>query len=273
MKTLEFGSKVKVKLPDIGLGTWRMGGSFTPDNSHDAEEVASIKKALEIGYSFIDTAEMYGSGHSEELVGRAAAGSDVFIATKVWQTNLRHDDLIKAAERSLKRLNRKQIDLYQVHWPNDSIPLRETMKAMEKLADDGMILHIGVSNFGVELLEDAQSFLSRHEILSDQVSYSVADREPENGLTEYCRKQRIGIIAYEPLAKGKVFEGKTGRVLAEAARMVSKTPAQVALNWLMSKNTLPIPKSTDHAHLKENFDACGWRLPEKVLKFIDESLK
>lgn len=273
MESLVFGVKKKVAMPDIGLGTWRIGGSFTPDSSHDAADIASINKAIGMGYRLIDTAEMYGGGHSEELVGIAAADSDVFIATKVWQTNLRYDDLLSAARRSLKRLKRKHVDLYQIHWPSDDIPLRETMKAMEKLADDGVITHIGVSNFGVELLEDARSYLSRHDIFSDQVSYSVAHREPENGLTEYCRKHGIGIIAYEPLAKGKVFEGRVGRVLAEASEMVARTRSQVALNWLMCKHALPIPKSIDFNHLAENFGASGWRLPAKVLKFIDDSLR
>lgn len=259
-------------MPEIGLGTWRMGGSFKADSSHDAHETAAIKKAIGMGYRLIDTAEMYGDGHSEELVGIAAEGADVFIATKVWQTHLSYDDVLKAARRSLKRLRREYIDLYQVHWPSDSIPLRETMRAMEKLADDCSIRHIGVSNFGPELLEDAGSYLSRHEIFSDQVSYSVADRGPENGLTDYCRKNGIGIMAYEPLAKGRVFEGRTGSVLAEAAGMVSRTPAQVALNWLICKRALPIPKSTDALHLQENLGSSGWRLPDRVLKFMDEDL-
>lgn len=272
METMSFGARTKITMPDIGLGTWRIGGSFTADSSQDVSEIAAVSKAIEMGYRFIDTAEMYGNGHSEELVGTAATDREVFIATKVWQTNLRYDDVLKAAGRSLKRLKRKYIDLYQIHWPNDSIPLRETMRAMEKLADDGIIRHIGVSNFGLELLEDASSHLSRHDIFSDQVSYSIADREPENGLTEYCRKHGIGIIAYEPLAKGKVFEGRKGRVLAEAAAMVSRTQAQVALNWLMCKRALPIPKSVDFSHLSENLGATGWRLPEKVMKFMDQSL-
>ena len=124
MKPLEFGRSEKVRMPDIGLGTWKMGGGSKPDTSNDQREKDAIRKALEIGYSFIDTAEMYGGGHAEELVGEAAEGREVFIATKVWQTNLHYDDVIRAAEASLKRLRRKQIDLYQIHWPSDDIPLR-----------------------------------------------------------------------------------------------------------------------------------------------------
>jgi diketogulonate reductase-like aldo/keto reductase len=272
MKTLEFGSREKVRMPDMGLGTWKMGGGTAPDTSNDERELDAIRTAIDIGYSFIDTAEMYGGGHTEELVGRAAEGKDVFIATKVWQTNLHYDDVLRAAEASLKRLRRKQIDLYQVHWPNDAIPLRETMKAMEKLVDDGRIRYIGVSNFGPELIDDARSHLSRCDIISDQVSYSLADRTPENGLTDYCRREGIGIIAYEPLSRGRVFRGRTGKILAEASDMVSRTRAQVALNWLISKGALPIPKSSRHDHLLENFGAAGWRLPEKVLKFIDSGV-
>lgn len=273
MKPLEFGRSEKVRMPDIGLGTWKMGGGSKPDTSNDQREKDAIRKALEIGYSFIDTAEMYGGGHAEELVGEAAEGREVFIATKVWQTNLHYDDVIRAAEASLKRLRRKQIDLYQIHWPSDDIPLRETMKAMEKLVDDGRVRYIGVSNFGPELIDDARCHMSRYDIISDQVSYSLADRNPESGLTDYCRREGIGIIAYEPLSRGKVFSGRTGRILAEAASMVSRTKAQVALNWLISKGALPIPKSSSADHLHENFGAAGWRLPEKVLKFIDDGIR
>ncbi|MCL5437513.1 MAG: aldo/keto reductase [Candidatus Thermoplasmatota archaeon] len=272
MGIMEFGSSHSVRMPDIGMGTWKMGGEFTADTSRDTEEIEALKAGLDIGYSFIDTAEMYGAGHAEELVGRAISGRDVFIATKVWQTNLGYDDVLKAADRSLRRLGRKTIDLYQIHWPNDSIPLRDTMRAMEKLVEEGKIAHIGVSNFDVELIEDAMSHLSRNELFSNQISYSLVDRRAENGLLNYCKKQRIGIIAYEPLARGKVFKGRTGRVLAKAAEMAHKTEAQVALNWIMSRGAVPIPKASSIDHLKENFGASGWRLSGKVLQFMEREL-
>ncbi len=271
MAVFEFGSKRKLKLPEVGLGTWRIGGSFTPDHSNEDAEVDAIRKAIEMGYSFIDTAEMYGAGNAEKLVGRASAGKDVFIATKVSQSNLRYDDVMKAADRSLKRLGVHKIGLYQVHWPNDSVPLRETMRAMEKLVEDGRVEYIGVSNFDAQLLDDARSYLSREDVVTDQVSYSLADRAPEYELMDYARKNSIGIIAYEPLSRRKVLTGQTGQKLLQIAGRTGRTAAQVALNWLICKGAVPIPKSTDMAHLRENIGAANWRLAEEDVRLLDSS--
>lgn len=265
----DLGGGRGLKLPEIGLGTWRIGGSFTPDHSEDKESAEAIAFALDLGFRLIDTAEMYGSGNSESIVGRAAKGRDVILATKVWNSNLRYDDLIKAADRSLGRLGVKTIDLYQVHWPNDSIPLRETMRAMEKLVEEGKIRHIGVSNFDAQLLDDARSYLSREEIVSDQVSYSLVDRTPEYELMDYCRREGIRILAYEPLARMKVLTGKTGRAIEAVAKKCGRTPVQVALNWIISKGAIPIPKSTDRKHLEENIRAAGWRLDPGDVRLLD----
>ncbi|MEM3851397.1 MAG: aldo/keto reductase [Methanomassiliicoccales archaeon] len=258
-------------VPEIGLGTWKLGGTFTPDTENDKRDVAAIRTALEIGYRFIDTAEMYGAGHCEELVRQAVDGSEgVTIATKVWQTNLAYEDVLKSAQRSLKRLGVKTIDLYQIHWPNDSIPIRETMRAMEKLKEEGKIAHIGVSNFGVELLEDARSCLSKYEIVSNQIKFNLLDKAAEHDLLAYCKKEGIGIIAYEPLARGRVFTGRCGKVLNEIAARNGKTPSQVALNWIICSGAMPIPKSSDAVHLKENLGATDWRLYASDLKVLND---
>jgi len=269
MRLFKFGKNEKFEVPEIGLGTWTIGGTFTADHSADASAVKSIQRAFDMGYSFVDTAEMYGAGHTEEIVGMALRGRKVTVATKVWQTNLHYDDVLSAARRSIERLGVNCIDLYQIHWPNDSIPLRETMKAMEKLVDDGLVRHIGVSNFDEELLEDAAGYLSHREIVSDQVKFSLIDREPLNGLLDYCRDNHIGIIAYEPLSRGKVLSGATGKVLASIARRKGMTPVQIALNWLISKGAMPIPKSTSPEHLLENLQAAGWRLSGEDVQKLD----
>lgn len=269
---LEFGNRKRVQLPELGLGTWRIGGGFTPDHSRDDYYADVIGKALEMGYSMIDTAEMYGSGNAEQIVGKAIRDREPFIATKVSQSNLRYEDVLKAADRSLERLGVSAIDLYQVHWPSDKIPLRDTMRAMEKLAEEGKVRYIGVSNFDAQLLDDARSCLSHEDILTDQVSFSLLDRSPEYELLDYCRTAGVGIIAYEPLARKKVLSGRYGRLLSEIASRYGKTPAQVALNWILCKGGLPIPKSSDPAHLEENLGACGWRLSEKDVRSLDEEM-
>ncbi len=147
----------------LGLGTWEIGGGFSPSTSGDAESVHALQLGIELGMRFIDTAEMYGHGHSEEIVAKAVKSQrdNVFIASKVSREHLHYDDVIRACEFSLKRLETDYVDLYQVHWPNDNIPIAETIKALEHLAAEGKIHHIGVSNFSVQQTREAQNALSQ----------------------------------------------------------------------------------------------------------------
>lgn len=269
MAGFAFGGEKQLRMPEIGLGTWRIGGGFTPDHSLDEYNVETLRKAIDMGYSLIDTAEMYGSGNTETLVGKAIDDREVMIATKVSQSNLRYDDVMKAAERSITRLGVDAIDLYQIHWPNDNIPLKETMRAMEKLVEDGRVRNIGVSNFDVQLMEDARSYLSRQDIVTNQVSFSLLDRRPECDVMDYCRKANIGILAYEPLARQKVFRGGLGVALAEVGGRHGKTQAQVALNWIICKGSVPIPKSTDVKHLAENLGAADWRMTANDMGLLE----
>ena len=146
----------------MGLGTWGIGGEMGPDSSRDEAGIEALRLGLDLEMKFIDTAEMYGAGHSEEVVARALEGrrDRVFVASKVSPRHFSYNDVLEAAKSSLKRLGLKQMDLYQLHWPNPRIPLSETMRAMEKLVGDGIISHIGVSNFSVEQMKEAQQSLS-----------------------------------------------------------------------------------------------------------------
>ena len=188
------------------MGTWRLGGSFVPDYSGDQMAIESLRAGIGLGLTMIDTAEGYAAGHSEELVGEAVKGmrESVFIATKVSRAHLSYDGVLRAAEASLKRLNTSYIDLYQVHWPNPSIPIKETMSAMERLVDEGKIRFIGVSNFSVELLAEAQEYLTKYRIASNQVEYNILDKHIEKDLLPLAEKESITIIAYSPLAVGAV---------------------------------------------------------------------
>ncbi|MEM2225333.1 MAG: aldo/keto reductase [Candidatus Caldarchaeum sp.] len=256
----------------IGLGTWNMGGSSHPDYRNDDNYIEAIRYAVELGMNHIDTAEMYGAGHAEELVGRAVKNfsrDDVFIATKVWPSNLRYDDVIKSCRRSLERLGVRYVDLYMIHWPNPSTPLSETMRAMEKLVKDGLVRYIGVSNFDVGLVEEAMEALKSEEIVSNQVEYSLESRDVEKKLIPFCERNGITVVAYTPLGKGRIpaeasSRSARGRVLAEVAAKYGKTPAQVALNWVIWKpNVITIPKAVRKEHLEENAGGAGWRLAEE----------
>lgn len=266
------------KIPSIGLGTWRIGGDFIPDRTKDALWIDTLKFGIEysiekVGKVLIDTAELYGAGHSEELVGKAIkdfSRDKIFIVTKVRGENLEFSKVIKAAKGSLERLGVGYIDLYLVHWPNPRVPLKVTMRAMEKLVDDGIARFIGVSNFDSRLLKEARSYLSKVDIVVNQVKFSVLDRSVERGLLSFCQREKIIVMAYSPLEKGEVVNNE---ILRTVARKYNKTPAQIALNWLISKPyVVAIPKSEKKDRIKENLDAMGWRLELEDIKYIDENI-
>lgn len=244
-----------------------MGGKFEKDPSNFDESIKILRSGLDMGIKLIDVAEIYGQGLTEEIVGEAISGydrKDIFIISKVWKTNLRYGDVLKAMQGSLKRLKTDYIDLYLVHWPNDEIPLSETMRAMEHLADEGLARNIGVSNFSVELLKEAQSHLNHSKIAANQIEYSFVERSAEKDIIPYCRANGLKVIAYRPLARGILAESQNKK-LAELAEKYDKTPAQVALNWIISQDIAVIPKAGSIAHLQENLGALGWKLDENDL--------
>lgn len=271
------------RIAAIGLGTWRIGGDFEPDYLHDMEAIEAIKYAIELGMTHIDTAEIYGGGHSEELVGEAIKmfkRDELFIATKVWHTNLRYDDVLKACERSLRRLQLSYVDLYMIHWPNEKVPLSETMKAMERLYKEGKIRYIGVSNFSSSQIEEARSYLSTTDIVANQVEYNLYDREIESELMPYCFNNKIMIVAYSPLARGALIAelkkawSKKAKLLKELAEKYSKTPIQIALNWVIWHNhVIAIPKAIQKHHLEENAGAAGWKLTKEDYELISKTWK
>ncbi len=265
------------KVPEIGLGTWRMGGGSTPDRSRDAEWIEAIRTAIGLGMTHIDTAEMYGAGHAEELVGAAIKGlqrEELFIATKVWPTNLRYEAVLRSCEGSLRRLGLKYVDLYMIHWPSEEVPLRETMKALEKLYKDGKIRHIGVSNFSAKLLDEARTYLSVADVVADQVEYNLLNRSVEVDLFSYCRKEGITVTAYSPLGRGRIpmevkSDTRLGRALKETAGKYGKTPVQVALNWTLYHDfVIAIPKAVSREHLEENAGSSGWRLDPSDYEYL-----
>lgn len=257
-----------VTLPKIGFGTWKIGGKSTPDHSVDEKSLAALRYALEIGYTHFDTAEMYANGHSEELVGQAVRESgrkreDVFITSKVTPSHLRYDDVLKSCENSLRRLKMDYIDLYLIHWPNTGTKYEDTFKALNKLVRDGKVRHIGVSNFDIPLLKQAQK-LCETPIVTNQVPYSLSDRSyVKNGVLEYCQANGILITAYEPLNSGNLLTDKT---VNEVAKKYNATPFQIALAWVTNQpRVITIPMSFNPAHIRENFEAAEIELtPDEI---------
>ena len=298
--------KSDLRVSIIGLGAWQASGKAWGIDVEDEQIVKAMIRAYELGVNLIDTAEAYGDGHSEEVVARAIreiGRENLVIATKVHGGHLRYNDVLKAAENSLRRLGIREIDLYQVHWPDpwEQVPLRQTMRAMEKLYKEGKIRAIGVSNFAVRDLEEARKHLSDAVIASNQVRYNMLQREIEEEVIPYCKKENITIIAYSPLAQG-ALTGKyslsnkpsddirrhnklfSDRNLSEISRLLTvleriaktrnKTVAQVAMNWLLREgNVVPIPGAKNPKQAEENAGAAGWRLSQRELTEIDSVLK
>jgi diketogulonate reductase-like aldo/keto reductase len=245
-------------LPKIGFGTWMIGGESFPDLTTDPASMSALRSALEIGYTHFDTAEYYAGGHAEELVGRAAREANtnrenLFITTKVSPEHLNYADVFKSCENSLRRLNMEYIDLYLIHWPRVGMKLEETFRALNKLVRDGKVKNLGVSNFNLKLLKQAQSF-SESSIITDQVPYSLPNHTyVENGVVEYCRKNDILVTAYSPL---KFRSMRVNKTLGDISKAHSATPFQIALTWLvMQPRVITIPMSFNPVHIKENFDA------------------
>lgn len=244
------------KVSTIGMGTWRIG-SFRTSDEREAQ-VKVLRRGVELGINLIDTAEMYSHGKSEEVVADAIKGirKDVFIASKVSPENLHHDDLVKACKASLRRLETSCIDLYQVHWPNPKIPIKETMAAMEELVRDGEVRYIGVSNFNVAETNAARAALARSEIVSNQVEYSLSNRYVEPEILPYCEKERLTLIAYSPLARGQI----SNSIHRELLQKLGMTPAQVMLNWVTrNEQVVAIPKAASISHLEENVSSVSTR--------------
>jgi len=281
------------KVSAIGIGMWQAGGKAWGEDVRDSDCRKAMERAVGLGINLVDTAEAYGDGHSETVMKGAikAVGRDnVFVATKVGGWHLRPDDVKKACEGSLRRLGVREIDLYQVHWPDpwSQVPLRETMKALEALHRAGKIRHIGVSNFAVRDLEEAQSHLARSSIVSNQVRYNMLQRDVEAEVVPYCKREGIAILAWSPIGKGllsgKYHDGKRPkdrvrsdedlfkpanlraaapliRELRRIGRTHRKTAAQVALAWLRrNRHVVPIPGAKRPAQAEENAGAAGWSL-------------
>lgn len=260
-------------LPVYGLGTWQMGGRGEPDHTHDEQEITAIKQALNLGITHIDTAEMYGAGHSEELVGAAITDYDrakLFITSKVSAHNQRYDDLLQSCAASLKQLNTNYLDLYLLHrYPEPGIPIAETMRAINQLMSEGKIKHIGVCNFTVPMLEEIKKH-TPHPIVCNQVHYSLRCREiVDKGILEYCQANDIMIVAWGPLEKALLQQGG---LLETIAGKYNKTPYQVALNWLISQpGVVTISKTSQLKHLEENLGALGWQLSKEDITNLTDN--
>lgn len=266
MKTVALPSGEQ--LPAYGQGTWNMGD----DRAARAEELATLRLGLDSGATLIDTAEMYGDGRSEELVGEAIAGrrDEVFLVTKVLPENAAHNASRKgvpaACERSLRRLKTDRIDLYLLHW-RGSIAFAETIEAFAALQQAGKIRHYGVSNLDLSEMQGWWKIPGGAAVAANQLLYNLARRGIEWDLLPWLRERRVPVMAYSPLEQGRLLRDAK---LAEFAKRNVMTPSQAALAWLLSKESvIVIPKTGRRDRLKENLGALERPLSAAQLAELD----
>ena len=253
------------EIPVFGIGTWRMGES----GRKRAQELDAIKYALELDYPMIDTAEMYGDGGAEEIVGEALAGVRKlpFIVSKVYPHNATKSGTIAACERSLRRMKLERIDLYLLHW-RGGVRLADTYEAFHRLRDAGKIADFGVSNFDAGDMEEAAG-LDKGLTGTNQVLYCLSRRGPEYDLLPWMRKRSIPLMAYSPLDQGRLLGDRT---LKKLAGDLGCTPAQLALAWVLAQpGVVTIPKSMTRERVKENLGAVDIKLPADVLAELDRA--
>jgi diketogulonate reductase-like aldo/keto reductase len=259
------------RVSPIGIGTWGMGGWLTRDTRKDKIEIAAIKYALDNGINLIDTAELYGNGHAEELVREAIKNrnrSKLFIITKVLPIHLSRDGLRKSVAASLERLGCGYIDLYLVHWPRPFLNMKEIIGAMEELVDDGSISSFGVSNFGVKYLKEAITATKKYKVVANEIKYSPITKECEKEVVPFCEKNKVAVIAYSPLAKGDIV---TSEKISEVAKKYGRTPAQISLAYLM-RRSLPIPKATSKEHLDDIISALNFKLKDSDYEYLRDKI-
>jgi len=245
------------------------------DAEKERRAIETLRVGIDVGMTHIDTAEMYGGGRVEELVGEAILGrrDEVFLASKVLPSNASFEETQRACARSLKRLRTDRLDLYMLHWPGE-YPIRETMRAMEKLVSEGLIRFVGVSNFDAGELAAAEHALHHERLAADQVLYHLEERGIERRLLPYCQRQEIAVVAYSPFGHGKFPSPWSvgGRVLARIAERHGRTPRQVALNFLTRHaGVFAIPKASRPEHAIENAGSVGWKLTDEDVAMIERA--
>ena len=251
-------------VPALGMGTWNMGDHHARRN----EEIKSLQRGIDLGMGLIDTAEMYGEGAAEKLVGEAIAGrrDRVFLVSKVYPHNATAKGTIAACERSLTRLGTDRIDLYLLHW-RGNIPFRETIGAFERLQRDGKIRQWGVSNLDPADMAELYSTPDGDQVATDQVLYNLTRRGIEWDLLPWCSEYQIPVMAYSPVEQARLLQDSR---LKKLAMEIGKTPAQIALAWVLTRNNvIAIPQSSNVLHVEENHGALECALTPEVMSRLD----
>jgi diketogulonate reductase-like aldo/keto reductase len=263
----------------IGIGTWDIAGTFKPDPAakykgaepvygNEEAEVEAIRHSVSKGQNHFDCAELYGAFYTDEVVGKAITGlnrEDLYIADKLWRTSLGEGLVRPTVEKMLEKLGTDYLDLLYIHkaWPG----WQEAVSQIDALIDEGLVRCWAVSNFTIAEMEEAQK-LSKHPIIANQVNFNVLYKdEANNAFKEYCRKNNIQIVAYQPVKRQEVLANKT---IQAVAKTHNATAAQIALAWLITQGALPIPKAVKRRHIDENVAAVDIRLSDQEIAQLTE---
>jgi len=253
------------RVPALGMGTWNIGDH----RNTRAEEIATLRLGLDLGLRLIDTAEMYGEGLSESLIGEAIAGrrDEVFLVSKVYPHNASHEGVVAACERSLRRLGTDRLDLYLLHW-RGGVPLEETMAAFLALREAGKIRQFGVSNLDLPDMEELWEVPGGDEVAANQLLYNLSRRGIEFDLLPWQRARGVPVMAYSPIEQARLLRHAGLQRFAKAHGM---TPAQAALAWLLaSDDIIAIPKTGSRDRLRENLGALEHPLTPEQLAELDK---
>ncbi|MDR3494401.1 MAG: aldo/keto reductase [Ancalomicrobiaceae bacterium] len=252
-------------VPQLGQGTWMIGDS----RARRTEEIATLREGIDLGLTLIDTAEMYGEGASEELVGDAIAGrrDAVFLVSKVYPSNATLSGTVTACERSLKRLKTDRLDLYLLHW-RGRVPFAETAEAMEALRSSGKIRHWGVSNLDTDDMKQLLVVPHGSAVATNQVLYNLTRRGIEWDLVPWCKARQIPIMAYSPIEQARLLSNSG---LSDLAQTVGCSAAQLALAWVMTQaNVIAIPKTGRREHLRDNAGALNVNVTPEIMAKLDQ---
>lgn len=254
----------------IGIGTWGFGGTWEADYDNDQEGMDAIRYSVSKGQNHIDSGQIYGAGHTDEVVGQAIKGvkrEDIFVTDKVWETNVAKGKVRLAVEAMLEKLGTSYIDILYIHKPWEDFPWKEAVPQINELIDEGLIRYFGASNFTIQHLKEAQE-LSKHPIVTNQLHHNILFREEvTDEMRNYCKEHGIQIIAWKPLERGEVLKLKAVQKIAKAHKA---TPSQIALAWLVQHGFWAIPKAESQELIEQNIASIDIKLSTQEMAELDK---
>ncbi len=249
----------------IGIGTWGFGGTWEAEYGKEGEAAKAINYSISKGQNHIDSAEIYGGGHTDEVVGKAIKDlnrEDLFLTDKVWETSVANGKVRPAVEKMLKKLDTDYLDALYIHKPWDNFPWREAIPQINQLIDEGIVRYFGVSNFDTTQLKETTS-LSKHPVSLIQLYFNVLHKQDvTEEMQKFCESNGTQIIAYRPLERGMVLEDKTIQTIAKKHNAL---PSQIALAWLISQGAFPIPQATGQLFIDQNIAATTIKLSSQEI--------